>query len=87
MVVPGARAALPEGRSLGWSKPSQDDWAGRVFSASAFGYDAANGCSLWIDPERQTFIVFLTDAARPDARLEDLRRSLFEKVMLGIQAR
>jgi CubicO group peptidase (beta-lactamase class C family) len=83
----GAPAALPEGRSLGWSKPSPEHWTGRVFSASAFGYDAANGCSLWIDPETHTFIVFLAEPARPDAKLDDLRRSIFEKMLLEGQIR
>jgi CubicO group peptidase (beta-lactamase class C family) len=44
-----------------WSKPSDSDWTGGAFSKSAFGHSSDTGPSLWIDPSRQLFIVFLAN--------------------------
>jgi serine-type D-Ala-D-Ala carboxypeptidase len=42
-----------------WQKPSSADWTGRLFSKSAYGRCAPDGSSLWIDPAKQLFIIFL----------------------------
>jgi len=42
-----------------WHKPSAADWTGRLFSKSAYGRCAPDGSSLWIDPAKQLFIIFL----------------------------
>jgi beta-N-acetylhexosaminidase len=59
----GARNQPGNTLALGWSKPSTSDWTGGSLSPTAFGHDAVSGSSLWIDPAKQMFIVFLTNAA------------------------
>jgi beta-N-acetylhexosaminidase len=44
-----------------WSKPSDSDWTGEAFSKSAFGHTSDTGPSLWIDPSKHMFIVFLAN--------------------------
>ena len=53
-------------QTLGWIKPDKSDWTGRMFSSKAFGHIDLNGSFLWIDPQKQLFIVFLT-SVKPEA--------------------
>jgi beta-glucosidase-like glycosyl hydrolase/CubicO group peptidase (beta-lactamase class C family) len=72
------------GRQGPWSKPSNTDWTGRWLSSSAFGYSSANGSSLWIDPARQLFLVFLTSAplsAVRDGRITEAQEKIFSSAM------
>jgi CubicO group peptidase (beta-lactamase class C family) len=59
-----AREGAPRG--LGWDKPSSPSSSGRYFSPSSYGHLGYTGTSLWIDPEKQLFIVFLTNRVHPD---------------------
>jgi CubicO group peptidase (beta-lactamase class C family) len=52
-------------RALGWDTPSPESSAGRYFSASSFGHTGFTGTSLWIDPERELFVVLLTNRVHP----------------------
>jgi CubicO group peptidase (beta-lactamase class C family) len=66
---------------LGWDGPAaQGSLAGDLISRHAVGHLAFTGCSLWIDPEAETFVVFLSNrvhpVARDDARFRDLRRAI-----------
>ncbi|MBI3200822.1 MAG: DUF1343 domain-containing protein [Myxococcales bacterium] len=56
--VPGARV------TLGWDAP--DDPAKAVFSARSFGHEGFTGTSLWVDPDRDRFVVFLSSRLHPD---------------------
>jgi beta-N-acetylhexosaminidase len=49
-------------RAMGWSKPSVGSWTKNLFSSNAFGLNASSGNALWIDPEKQLFVIFLTTA-------------------------
>lgn len=60
LEVPGARVAL------GWDSP--DEPATAAFSARSFGHEGFTGTSLWIDPERDRFVVFLSSRLHPDGR-------------------
>ena len=50
------------GRTLGW------DGTSHVFSAHAFGHGGFTGTSLWIDPDRDLFVVFLSNRVHPDGK-------------------
>jgi CubicO group peptidase (beta-lactamase class C family) len=53
-------------RALGWqSLPTDEDVssAGRVFGPRSFGHTGWTGTSVWIDPERDVFVVLLTNRA------------------------
>lgn len=56
-------ALAGETRTLGWNVPTPGSSSGRYFSARSVGHTAFTGGSIWIDPERELFVVFLTNAS------------------------
>jgi CubicO group peptidase (beta-lactamase class C family) len=57
---------------LGWDGPAaHDSQAGRRLSRAAVGHLGFTGCSLWIDPERETWIVLLANRVHPAVRNPD----------------
>jgi CubicO group peptidase (beta-lactamase class C family) len=68
-------------RALGWElrDTTTADNAGRWFSARAYGHTGYTGTSLWIDPERNLFVVILTNRvyaprnSRSITRLKEIR--------------
>jgi beta-N-acetylhexosaminidase len=74
-------------RSLGWSKPSQSSWTGRIFSPAAYGHTGFTGTMIWIDPERELFIVLLTNRVHPsrsNTRIEEARQAVCEAVVRAL---
>ena len=64
---------------LGWDGPSgHGSLAGDRITRQAVGHLAFTGCSLWIDPERETFVLMLSNRVNPPAhpRFRDLRRAV-----------
>jgi CubicO group peptidase (beta-lactamase class C family) len=62
------RQDLPAGssRALGWDTPSgPNSSAGTKMSALAFGHTGFTGTSIWVDPERDLFIILLTNRVNP----------------------
>ena len=61
------RQNLPPGssRALGWDTPSQPSSAGTRLSERAFGHTGFTGTSIWIDPEKDLFIILLTNRVHP----------------------
>ncbi|HSH46414.1 MAG TPA: serine hydrolase [Longimicrobiales bacterium] len=65
-------------RALGWQKPTARN-IGAPFSASAFGHTGFTGTSLWMDPERDLYVVLLTNRVNPtraQGGVSDLRRTV-----------
>ena len=58
---------------LGWDGPADGDGsqAGRLLSRAAVGHLGFTGCSLWIDPERETWIVLLSNRIHPEIPTDD----------------
>jgi CubicO group peptidase (beta-lactamase class C family) len=53
-------------RGLGWDSPSSTgSSAGRYFSARSFGHTGFTGTSIWIDPDADMFVIFLTNRVYP----------------------
>jgi CubicO group peptidase (beta-lactamase class C family) len=52
-------------RALGWQKPSGTNAAGHLMSERAFGHTGFTGTSIWIDPERDIFIILLSNRVNP----------------------
>jgi len=52
-------------RALGWETPTGTNSAGQRLSALAFGHTGFTGTSLWIDPERDVFVLLLTNRVNP----------------------
>jgi CubicO group peptidase (beta-lactamase class C family) len=76
------------GRPLGWDVPTgQLSSAGVYFSRSSIGHTGFTGTSLWVDPERELFVVLLTNRLNPTAANQKhvkLRRDLHDAVQLAI---
>ena len=54
-------------RALGWDTPSDSGYssAGAAMSRRAFGHTGFTGTSIWIDPERDLFVILLTNRVNP----------------------
>lgn len=63
------RQNLPPGstRALGWDTPSDSGYssAGSKLSRRSFGHTGFTGTSIWMDPERDVFIILLTNRVNP----------------------
>src|SRR5207253_577455 len=63
------RQNLPPGstRALGWDTPSDSGYssAGAKLSRRSFGHTGYTGTSLWMDPDRDLFIILLTNRVHP----------------------
>ena len=60
---PGPRGST---RALGWDRPSRKgSSAGAHFSPRSFGHTGFTGTSLWVDPEKQLFVVLLSNRVHP----------------------
>jgi CubicO group peptidase (beta-lactamase class C family) len=70
------RQNRPEGssRAIGWdtAHPSQS-WT--MFSEAAFGHTGFTGTSVWIDPNRDLFVVLLTNRVHPTRENTQIREA------------
>jgi serine-type D-Ala-D-Ala carboxypeptidase len=71
-------------RALGWDTPSQPGTgaAGSRVSDRSFGHTGFTGTSIWIDPDRGTWVVLLANRTYEDRpnRMQALRRSVHDRV-------
>ncbi|MFO0072219.1 MAG: serine hydrolase domain-containing protein, partial [Gemmatimonas sp.] len=70
-------------RALGWETPTGRNSAGRRMSARAFGHTGFTGTSLWVDPERNLFVILLTNRVNPtrqNTRIGAVRSQLADAV-------
>ncbi|MDH7514315.1 MAG: glycoside hydrolase family 3 N-terminal domain-containing protein [Bacteroidota bacterium] len=57
---------FPGPRALGWDgKSSVGSSAGRFFSFESFGHTGFTGTSIWVDPQAEVAVVFLTNRIHP----------------------
>jgi CubicO group peptidase (beta-lactamase class C family) len=55
------------GRALGWDLDSSlSTNGGDLFGARSFGHTGYTGTSIWIDPETEAYVIFLTNRVHPD---------------------
>ena len=56
-------------RALGWDeRSSYSSNRGDLFSDRAFGHGGFTGTAIWIDPELDLFVVFLSNRVHPDGK-------------------
>jgi len=68
------RADVPgSSRALGWDTMLPTSSCGRRMSVRAFGHTGFTGTSLWIDPDREIYVVFLTNRVCPSRENEGIR--------------
>jgi beta-N-acetylhexosaminidase len=74
-------------RTLGWAVPTEGGSSGHYFSAHSFGHTGYTGTSIWIDPERQLFVVLLTNRVHPtreNQKIAQVRPALHDAVMQAL---
>jgi CubicO group peptidase (beta-lactamase class C family) len=77
------------GRGLGWDLDSAyATVGGDLFGRSSFGHSGFTGTSVWIDPETQTAVVFLTNSVHPDNKgdIVALRSKVANVVAASVRA-
>jgi CubicO group peptidase (beta-lactamase class C family) len=77
-------------RALGWEVGNGQHGAGDYFDEHAFGHTGYTGTSLWIDPDRDMFVVLLTNrvhaarARRPSYVIADVRQDVADIAALSV---
>jgi serine-type D-Ala-D-Ala carboxypeptidase len=77
-------------RALGWDTADGDGGSGKFLDSRAYGHTGYTGTSIWIDPERQTFVLLLTNrvhaarARRPAKVISDVRADLADAVAAAV---
>ncbi len=71
-------------RALGWDTMLPTSSCGTRMSPRSFGHTGFTGTSLWIDPERELYVVLLTNRVHPtpaNNAIQDVRRALHDAVI------
>ena len=70
------REETPAGtsRALGWDTPSQPSQSGSHLGPHSYGHLGYTGTSLWIDPDRELSITFLTNRTWPDCSNQAIKQ-------------
>jgi len=74
-------------RTLGWAVPTEGGSSGHYFSAHSFGHTGFTGTSIWIDPDRQLFVVLLTNRVHPtreNTKIQKARPALHDAVIQAL---
>jgi len=77
-------------RALGWDTCAGEFGCGKYMSPNAYGHTGFTGTSLWIDPDRDMFVVLLTNrvhaakARRPAKVISDVRADLADAAALAV---
>jgi CubicO group peptidase (beta-lactamase class C family) len=77
-------------RALGWDTCGGDGSCGKYLSERAYGHTGFTGTSLWIDPDRDMFVILLTNrvhaarARRPAKVIADVRADLSDAAALAV---
>jgi len=80
------RQDIPPGssRALGWDTPSENSSAGTKLGPRAFGHTGYTGTSIWIDPDRDLFIILLSNRVNPtraNTKILQVRRRVADLVV------
>lgn len=60
--------------TTGWDVPSERSSSGRYFSSKSFGHMGFTGTTLWIDPEKDLFVILLTNRVNPTRANQQIRQ-------------
>ena len=80
------RQDIPPGssRALGWDTPSENSSAGTKLGPRAFGHTGFTGTSIWIDPDRDLFVILLSNRVNPtraNTKILQVRRRVADLVV------
>ena len=77
-------------RGLGWDTCAGSYGCGKYMGSEAYGHTGYTGTSLWIDPDREMFVILLTNrvhaakARRPAKVISDVRADLADAASLAV---
>jgi beta-N-acetylhexosaminidase len=74
-------------RTLGWVVPTEGSSSGHYFSTHSYGHTGFTGTTIWIDPDRQLFVVFLTNRVNPtreNHKIAEVRPAVHDAIMKGL---
>lgn len=77
-------------RALGWDTADGDYGSGRYLTPRAYGHTGFTGTSMWIDPDRNMFVILLTNrvhaakARHPGRVISDVRADLSDAAVLAV---
>jgi serine-type D-Ala-D-Ala carboxypeptidase len=77
-------------RALGWDTADGDGGAGKFLDERAYGHTGYTGTSIWLDPEREMFVLLLTNrvhaarARRPAKVISDVRADLADAAAAAV---
>jgi len=74
-------------RALGWDVPTTPSSSGDFFSKRAYGHTGYTGTSLWIDPEKDLFVILLTNRTYPSTennKIREVRPALHNAIVEGL---
>jgi beta-N-acetylhexosaminidase len=74
-------------RTLGWVVPTEGGSSGHYFSSHSYGHTGFTGTTIWIDPDRQLFVVLLTNRVHPtreNHKIAEVRPAVHDAVMKAL---
>lgn len=74
-------------RTLGWVVPTEGGSSGHYFSAHSYGHTGFTGTTIWIDPDRQLFVVLLTNRVNPtreNMKIAQVRPAVHDAIMKAL---
>ena len=77
-------------RALGWDTCNSEGGCGSYLSERAYGHTGFTGTSIWIDPDREMFVILLTNrvhaarARQPAKVISDVRADLADAAALAV---
>ncbi|HEV2385824.1 MAG TPA: glycoside hydrolase family 3 N-terminal domain-containing protein [Candidatus Acidoferrales bacterium] len=72
---------------LGWDVPNAPSSSGSYFSPASFGHTGFTGTSIWIDPQKDLFVILLTNRVYPTAandKIRQVRPALHDAVLQAL---
>jgi CubicO group peptidase (beta-lactamase class C family) len=75
-------------RTVGWDVPTPPSSSGgHLLSSTAYGHTGFTGTSIWIDPEKDLFVILLTNRVNPtraNEKIRQVRPALADAVITGL---
>lgn len=74
-------------RTLGWVVPTEGSSSGHYFGLHSYGHTGFTGTTIWIDPDKQLFVVLLTNRVNPtreNHKIAEVRPAVHDAVMKGL---
>ena len=73
-------------RALGWDTCGGSGSCGKYLGEDAYGHTGFTGTSMWIDPDRDMFVILLTNRVHPTVRCREMNalRREFHRIAASI---